>query len=206
MKISELYNPNNTLTSKIWFLFSMLCIVPFIGFLPSLIATIFAKAKGYGSRPALLTAGIVCIAWNSMEILILLLTGTLTMSPAVFFVFLASVIAGIIVVILHFSMEKGTKFNDKIYSLIYVDHILNVKRISEILGVNKNTVVKSINKMISDNVIRGTVNHAQTELILFNSIWAHQLCVCNNCGAEISVNLGDTLTCPYCSSALSVKF
>ena len=94
---------------------------------------------------------------------------------------------------------------ERVASIIKVNHITSIRRIQEILGYSDKKLKKAFDYMIFTGMIRAEIDFKKQEIIFKNSPWAKRLCVCNNCGAEIVVNFGDTLTCEFCGSALDVK-
>ncbi len=88
-----------------------------------------------------------------------------------------------------------------IYTLVEKQHITSVVQMSEITGWAQDNVKKYILKLIA----LGDLPNARLEgdrLILTESIWADQRVICSSCGAELNVNLGQTLVCEYCGGAL----
>ena len=63
-----------------------------------------------------------------------------------------------------------------------------------------------LRKMLRMGVLDGAyLEEDDGELQFTKSVWAKQLVECVHCGAKQTVNLGQTLVCAYCGSALQVK-
>ena len=90
--------------------------------------------------------------------------------------------------------------------LINKEHIVSLKKISDILDIKYSKIEKTVNSLIKSKKINNAkIDKAKGEIIFGKSIWYKQHVVCENCGAELVVDFGQTLICEYCSSALRVR-
>lgn len=206
--IDYLFDVENKNSVEIWFFIGLVSFFPLLGLIPLVIIIALAKINKNSLRPAVLGVAITHICFVIISLVVFLASGFNMFNPSeikIFLPYLCSVLIASIIIVIYEKERKTLKYINKIYSLISVDHITDINRIGEVLGINKSKTTNYINQMISDGKFNGKINENGNELILFNSVWASQVCICNNCGASITVNFGDTLTCPYCSSALSIK-
>lgn len=122
------------------------------------------------------------------------------------FMYIPAFFLGIYMLIVYFVFAKRANQYKAVLTLIKESHITSVLSISEITGLDKNKVITRINKLIDTGELEGAfVNTITYEIEFKKSIWAHQLCICNTCGASIYVNFGQTLICEYCCGALDAK-
>lgn len=131
-------------------------------------------------------------------------------SPTMFVLWIlawgASWIFGIIHLILYAIQKKRNHVLEMIEMLVGREHITSVEYISEIIGFDNQKTIRYIKKLIKAGILSGAyIEDGNNEIQFTQSIWAKQRAECLNCGAEIIVNLGQTLICDYCGSKLHIK-
>ena len=116
------------------------------------------------------------------------------------------VLFGILMIIAFFILKKRKYLYDSCYMLVQKEHIVSLQTISSILGTNDKKTRKLMQSLIKNGKFgQATIDEQTQELLLEKSIWAKQHVVCDNCGAELVVDFGHTLTCAYCGSALKAR-
>ncbi|MCR5577396.1 MAG: hypothetical protein K6F56_10340 [Oscillospiraceae bacterium] len=87
--------------------------------------------------------------------------------------------------------------------LVLQEHITGLDSLSEILGLSAERMTALLERMIREGILEDAWIDADSRELRFRSCpWAHQKMICDSCGAELTVNLGQTLVCEYCGSAL----
>ncbi len=137
----------------------------------------------------------------------ILITGEFSDIIPVFFIYYgASLLFGIFLLIAYGILMRRNRCVHKCLMLICNEHITSVERIAEILGISPEKAGILLKKVIDAGLLEGaSLPENSDELVFTKSIWAHQHVVCENCGAELFVNLGQTLTCAYCGGALKAR-
>ncbi len=111
---------------------------------------------------------------------------------------------GLIAMYLRFSQED--RLMRRCFWLVRTEHITSLERLGEILGLSKEKMKALLNRMFTNGRLQGaSLSEDEKEIRFERSIWARQLVVCENCGAEFTVDLGHTLVCDYCGRALKVR-
>ena len=101
---------------------------------------------------------------------------------------------------------KRAKRLQKCLFLVQIEHITSVAWISEILGISVKRTVSMLKWLIRTEKLDGAeVGIDQDEIWFSKSVWAKQKVICKSCGANLVVNLGQTLVCEYCGGALEVS-
>lgn len=94
----------------------------------------------------------------------------------------------------------------KCIRLVEREHFTEIPQISEILGIPEEKTRKALQQGIRQGLLEGAdVPENGKEIVFQKSVWAKQHVVCENCGAEDVVNLGQTLTCSFCGGALKAR-
>lgn len=113
---------------------------------------------------------------------------------------------GIYLLALHCILMKRNARVQKCLKLIRLEHITSVKSLGEIMGADERQTRSLLKKIFRVKLIAdASLSPDKDEIEFKKSIWAKQLVVCENCGARMTVNLGQALTCEYCDSPLKVK-
>lgn len=118
----------------------------------------------------------------------------------------AGLIEGIYLFIVYYCQGKRLKTFTFCYNLIAQSHITSVDKLAEISGKSIPRTKRIIKNLIKRKWLDGAeIDDEHNEVVFKRSVWAKQKVVCNNCGAQIIVDYGQTLVCEYCGGALSVK-
>lgn len=113
---------------------------------------------------------------------------------------------GIYFLVLYGILMRRNRKIQKCLMLIRKEHITSVSRIGEIVGLSITETRALLTRAIRENLLEGASLQENDDDILFaRSVWARQHVVCNNCGAELTVNLGESLICEYCGSLLRAR-
>lgn len=105
-----------------------------------------------------------------------------------------------------FSIIFCKKTNDRIAyfdyfdNIIEVHHITSVAEIAKIIGKSNDFTIKILRDMIDrERLEKAAVSGNLKEVIVYRK-WYKQTFLCQNCGAEYSINIGNDVVCPYCGS------
>lgn len=106
----------------------------------------------------------------------------------------------------YFIHARRCRVLNRTYDLIEREHITRISQLSEILCFSKRHTVKTLRSLIKEGYLQNAeIDEENDELVLKQSIWAKQRVICQNCGAELTVDIGRTLVCNYCGGALKAK-
>lgn len=113
---------------------------------------------------------------------------------------------GIYLLVLYGILMRRNRRIQKCLMLIQKEHITLISRIGEILGLSDTEIRTLLNFMIQKNLLEGaSLSENDDEIAFSRSVWAKQHVVCDSCGAELVVNLGEALICEYCGSVLKAR-
>lgn len=129
-------------------------------------------------------------------------TGTDMTFPTVFFAL--PMIYGIYALCVYTILARRANRIAQLHLLVQQEHITSLRQLCQITDLPHKRTVRLLELMIRRSVLDGAWIDEATETIRFHkSIWARQRFTCSDCGAVLTVDLGHTLTCAYCGSALS---
>ena len=131
----------------------------------------------------------------------------ISMNPFIIsWIYIGGIVQGLYTCIFYLIHAKRANKLEQLLIIITESHITNIDTISGILCTNQIATTKLINKAIKMKLLEGaSIGADNREIIFEKSVWAHQLCICNTCGATIDVNFGQTLICEFCGGKLDVK-
>lgn len=206
MKISKVKFESNL--AKKWYIAGSIgFFIPLVGIILVIINTVIDNKYCTKNNKAILYTAI-CDTFLSLFMggYILLVSIEISSSAFLAFLYIPAFFLGIYMFVVYFIFKKRANSINTILTLVKESHITSVLSISDIAGLDKNKTIKLINMLISTGDLDGaSINKMTLEIEFEKCVWAHQLCICNTCGASIYVNFGQTLVCEYCSGALDIK-
>lgn len=111
---------------------------------------------------------------------------------------------GIVLLCLYPVLTRRANAIARLYLLVQQEHITSLPQLCQITGFRRERTVRLLGQMIRLKLLDGAWIDEKTQTVCFRkSIWAKQRFVCHDCGAVLTVDLGHTLVCEFCGSALS---
>ena len=196
------------LSKNVWYIITAIsCFIP-LGLIVAVIYTIFeVKYNPYQNKKILhsATASLIFSLFMSGYILFVSFTGNLgTYTLALMYI--PALVISIYLFCVYIVLSRRAKIFRQCILLIQQEHITDVSHISEIIGISDTKAVSALKKLIKMGELDGAeLDSSNKEIIFKKSIWAKQKVLCRSCGANLIVNLGQTLTCEYCNGALEIQ-
>lgn len=119
------------------------------------------------------------------------------------FYYLQGIAAAAYELIIYCLLQARDRAIERCLYLILHEHFTSIPKIAEFSGMREKKTVAAIRSAVRFGLLEDAQADIQKGEIVFRKCcWARQRVVCVSCGAELVVNLGETLVCPYCGSAL----
>lgn len=119
-------------------------------------------------------------------------------------IFAPPILYGIFALCLYGILARRANAIAQLYLLVQQEHITSIQQLCQITGFPEKRVIRLLGLMIRLAMLDGAWIDERTQTVRFRkSIWARQRFVCADCGAVLTVDLGHTLVCEYCGSALA---
>lgn len=129
-------------------------------------------------------------------------TGADVTIPAV--VFGLPSIYGIAILCLYIFLTRRADAIARLYLLVQQEHITSIPQLCQITGFRREKTVRLLHQMIRLKMLDGAwIDESRQTVCFRKSIWTKQRFICDDCGAELIVDMGHTLVCEFCGSALS---
>lgn len=119
------------------------------------------------------------------------------------FIFVPPIFYGIYAICLYILLARRANGVSRLYLLVQQEHITSISQLCQITGLRREQTLRWLELMIRRGMLDGAWIDEKTDTVRFKkSIWARQRFICAYCGAELTVDLGHTLVCEFCGSAL----
>lgn len=117
--------------------------------------------------------------------------------------FLSGALAGFYMVLFAAWLRRQDRLHKVLHTVIHTSHITQADRMASVMAVNQDVIRKAFCRMIRWGVLaQAQFSFEQNKLLLPEEKWADAKVICEGCGAELIINIGQTLVCPYCKTAL----
>ena len=117
--------------------------------------------------------------------------------------FFLGVLVGLWMLLAGKNLAKQDRMHKVMHTVVHVSHITQVENMASVMGVRQDVIREAFDRMIRWGVLKNAqFDPVQNKLLLPEEKWADAKVVCKECGAELVINIGQTLVCPYCKTAL----
>jgi len=117
--------------------------------------------------------------------------------------FLAGALLGLWMYQMGKSLERSDTLHRVLMQVIFVSHITRADRFAEVMNMRRDRIDRELGRMVRWGVLKDAqYDAAQGKLLLPKEKWAEARVICKECGAQLVINIGETLVCPYCKTAL----
>ena len=100
-------------------------------------------------------------------------------------------------------LQKTDRMHEVLQQVIHVSHITSTQELAQTMGLKRWQIDCEIDRMIRWGVLKDAqLDIPSAKILLPKEKWADAKVVCSECGAELIINIGRTLVCPYCKTAL----
>ena len=194
--------------AAIWYAAAFLCTLFWpVGLVLLIINANSEEKHQAGPVPAVLYSALAVLAFSlfTLTMGVRLLTDSAEGNEPLAFclVMLPPLLLALTLFFLHHRFAGRARSMERCRKLVLQEHITGLDSLSEILGLSSEKTTKLLEHMIRTGILEDAWIDADSRELRFRScLWAHQKMICDNCGAELTVNYGQTLVCEYCGSAL----
>ncbi|MBE6719437.1 MAG: hypothetical protein E7571_02125 [Ruminococcaceae bacterium] len=205
------YFDKDSILHGMWTAAAVLCAVfsP-LGILIAALLFIYQYRHYEGLDNKILFCGIAdivfCSSLGMMIAIFSLSSGDMKVALIMAMYYAQGIPCGIMIIAFHFIIRRRKNLCESCLMLINKEHIVSIEKISSVLGVDYKKTEKIVGSLIKTKRLENaTIDKKAKELVFEKSIWAKQHVVCENCGAELVVDFGQTLVCEFCGSCLKVR-
>lgn len=118
-------------------------------------------------------------------------------------VFFASALIGLWMYLRGRQLQKTDRLHEVLHQVIHVSHITSTQELAQTMGMKRVHIDREVSRMIRWGVLKDAqLDIASAKILLPKEEWADVRVVCKECGAELVINIGHTLVCPFCKTAL----
>lgn len=135
----------------------------------------------------------------------LLMTAILGFDAGVLMValwFLLGALVGLYMVLLAKWLRKQDRLHEVLNRVIEVSHITQVPVMAKTMALPEDAIRKAFRRMVLWRVLKNAHYSVEEDSLLLKEPWANVLVECQGCGARLRINIGQTLVCPHCGTAL----
>lgn len=175
-----------------------------VGLVIAAILTWWEAARKIRKNKVILYCGIFTLIFSATMTAYTTLMPTDADTHIMALIFAPPMIYGVYALCLYGVLARRANAVSQLHLLVQQEHITSIHQLCQITGFSQKRTLRLLGQMIRLGILDGAWIDDETMTVRFRkSIWARQRFVCADCGAVLVVDLGHTLTCDFCGSALS---